>query len=145
MKIYTRTGDAGLTGLIGGHRVSKSDLRIHCYGTVVELNAAIGLAREGAPDSLAGLLEKIQNELFIVGSHLAVGPWTRHAEALPALDPGAVGRLDIEIDLAEAQLPPLTQFILPAGSEAACQMQLARSVSRRAERLLVASLTERPI
>jgi len=145
MKIYTKTGDTGLTGLIGGLRVSKADPRIDCYGTVDELNAAIGLAGVGATEPIASALARIQNELFVIGSHLAVVAGTRHAEALPVLDNYAITRLESEIDAAEAQLPPLQQFILPAGSETTCRLHLARTICRRAERLLVSSLTERPL
>src|SRR5689334_11448625 len=100
MKIYTRTGDDGSTGLFGGGRVPKSDPRIDCYGTVDELNAALGLALCAAPDHLARLLRPIQNELFIIGSHLAT-PEAGRTTSLPALDESAIARLEMEIDAAE--------------------------------------------
>lgn len=140
MKIYTKTGDDGTTGLIGGLRVSKGDARIECYGTVDELNAGIGLAvvaaEHGVPE-LAPLLRRVQNELFVVGSHLATPDQSPHRKSLPPLDEKMVTRLEEEIDVAETRLAPLRQFILPGGTETAARLHLARTVCRRAERLLV--------
>jgi cob(I)alamin adenosyltransferase len=139
MKIYTRTGDDGTTGLFGGGRVRKCDLRLDCYGTVDELNAAIGLAAVDAGDSASGLfaeLKQIQNDLFVIGAHLAT-PEPGRAASLPVLDDTVVSRLEMEIDAAELDLTPLRQFILPGGTEAAARLHLARTVCRRAERLLV--------
>src|SRR3954468_3180727 len=121
MKIYTRTGDDGRSGLIGGRRVPKSDLAIDCYGTVDELNAAIGLAAVAgvAPAALAPRLKAVQNDLFVLGSHLAAPP-DGNAPAnvsLPPLDESMAARLEAEIDAAETELQPLRQFILPGGSE----------------------------
>ncbi|MDB5301082.1 MAG: ATP/cobalamin adenosyltransferase [Phycisphaerales bacterium] len=141
MKIYTKTGDDGTTGLIGGSRVSKGDARIECYGTVDELNAGIGLALVAAEQSaaeLAPMLRRVQNELFVVGSHLATPDQSPHRKSLPALHEKMVTRLEEEIDAAEVNLAPLRQFILPGGTEAAARLHLARTVCRRAERLLVA-------
>ena len=119
MKIYTRTGDDGTTGLIGGRRVRKSDPRIDCYGTVDELNASVGLAAVVAPAELAPRLRAVQNDLFVLGSHLAAPTeGTPVAVALPPLDESIARRLESEIDAAEGQLQPLRQFILPGGSEA---------------------------
>jgi cob(I)alamin adenosyltransferase len=136
VKIYTRTGDAGTTGLLGRGRVRKDDLRIEAYGTVDELNAALGVARAAGLDaSTDAALGKVQDELFAVGSALAdpdpAGPFhgavtDHHVAALEAL-----------IDGLEAELPPLTRFILPGGVPAAAQVHLARAVCRRAERLAV--------
>src|SRR5436190_5944858 len=141
MKIYTRTGDDGTTGLFGGKRVAKHDPHIECYGTVDELNAAVGLAAAGL-EVAPGLGEKIrqvQNELFIIGSHLATPEVdSRQVGRLPELDDSAVARLEAEIDAADADLAPLRNFILPGGSEAAARLHLARTVCRRTERLLVA-------
>ena len=147
MKIYTRTGDEGTTGLFGGRRVPKSDPRIECYGTVDELNAALGLAAAGgvAP-ALAGKLAKVQDELFVIGAHLATPPDdTRRLARVPDLDGGAVARLEAEVDEADAALAPLRSFILPGGSEPAARLHLARTVCRRAERLLVAFAAEHPV
>ena len=148
MKIYTRTGDDGTTGLFGGKRVPKHDPRIECYGTVDELNAAVGLAA-AALEVAPGLGEKIrqvQSELFVIGSHLATPDVdSRQVGRLPELDDSAVARLEREIDAADADLAPLRNFILPGGSEAAARLHLARTVCRRAERLLVAFAAEHPV
>jgi cob(I)alamin adenosyltransferase len=141
MKIYTKTGDDGTTGLIGGTRVAKSDLRIGCYGTVDELNAAIGWAAVVCDASIRIMLQQVQHELFNIGSHLAMPDEQATGPAnspLPPLDEAMVARLDREIDTAQALLQPLTQFILPGGSEAAARLHLVRTVCRRAERLTAA-------
>ncbi len=142
MHIYTRTGDDGTTGLFGGGRISKADLRIETYGTVDELNAAVGLIAathegSGRLQPLMDRLGPIQHELFVLGAHLASAPGNPHADKLPPLPHAAVARLEQEIDIAEAELPPLKQFILPGGSEVAARLHLARTVCRRAERLAV--------
>src|SRR5215212_7334351 len=140
MKIYTKTGDDGTTGLIGGARVRKSDLRIECYGTVDELNAAIGWAAVVCDESIGVLLQRIQHELFNIGSHLAMPDAVANAPAaipLPPLDEAMIARLEAEIDSAQEMLQPLTQFILPGGSEAAARLHLVRTICRRAERLAV--------
>jgi cob(I)alamin adenosyltransferase len=139
MKIYTKTGDDGSTGLFGGGRVPKSDLRIECYGTVDELNAVLGLAGAGAGTNAGEFvqaLRAVQCDLFVVGSHLATEE-SRYRSSLPPLDPEMSARLESQIDLAEAQLAPLRQFILPGGTETAARLHFARTVCRRAERLLV--------
>lgn len=137
MKIYTKTGDDGTTGLLGNGRVFKDDPRIDSYGTVDELNAMLGLARAGQGlDSQAdALIALVQNELFAVGAALAdPNPEGRFHNAVAE---GYAGRLEAEIDRLEAELPPLTQFILPGGTAAAAQIHLARTICRRAERLVV--------
>jgi cob(I)alamin adenosyltransferase len=144
MKIYTRTGDDGTTGLFGGGRVRKCDARLDCYGTVDELNAALGLAMAAAPEELQGLLREVQNELFVIGAHLAT-PEAGKAAALPTLDDSVVARLEMQIDAAEAELPALRQFVLPGGTEAAARLHLARTICRRAERLLVDFSLDRPV
>jgi cob(I)alamin adenosyltransferase len=137
MKIYTRTGDDGTTGLIGGSRVRKDDPRIECSGTIDELNAAIGLAGVTARPELLQQLRKAQSDLFVIGSHLATPPDSPHRSSLPLLDPQIVKRLENEIDSADTELPSLRNFILPGGSETAARLHLARAVCRRVERLLV--------
>ena len=137
MKIYTKTGDDGSTGLIGGTRVSKSDRRIDCYGTVDELNATLGWANAIAGAEQRDRLRRVQEELFVVGAHLAV-PDGSAAKGMPALEAAMVARLESEIDSAESVLSPLRNFILPGGSEFACRLHIARTICRRAERLLVA-------
>ncbi len=140
MKIYTKTGDDGSTGLIGGGRVRKSDARLDCYGTVDELNAHLGLAAAATDAELREELHRVMDELFVVGSHLAA-PAGKKAN-LPPLPDAMPARLEAEIDAAEATLPPLTQFILPGGCELAARLHVARTVCRRAERRLVELPTE---
>ncbi len=136
MKIYTKSGDAGLTGLLGPGRFPKDDPRIEAYGAVDELNAAVGVARAAGPDPDADRrLAKVQDDLFVVGSALAdpdpEGPF--HA----AVRPEYAETLETWIDELEASLEPLTQFILPGGTPAAASLHLARTVCRRAEREVV--------
>lgn len=136
MKIYTKTGDAGMTGLLGSHRVRKDDHRIDAYGTVDELNAVLGLARSLNLDSRSdALLGTIQDELFAVGSALAdPDPEGQFQGAITAEH---VARLEHAIDAMESELAPLDRFILPGGTTGAAQVHLARTVCRRAERLVV--------
>ena len=136
MKIYTKTGDDGTTGLIGGQRVSKSDARIQCIGAVDELNAAIGWAAAGAGAELAAKLRAIQNELFIIGAQTAT-PQGHPPVSMSPLEESSIGRLESQIDAAEATLQPLANFILPGGSESSARLHLARTICRRAERTLV--------
>jgi cob(I)alamin adenosyltransferase len=136
VKIYTKTGDEGMTGLLGSRRVPKDDVRIEAYGTVDELNAVLGLARAQGLDSGAdGLTAQLQSELFVVGSALAdpspTGPFHN------AVAGEHIARLEAAIDALEAELEPLTQFILPGGTVPAAHLHLARTVCRRAERLTV--------
>jgi cob(I)alamin adenosyltransferase len=146
MKIYTRTGDDGTTGLIGGDRVRKSDKRLECYGTVDELNAAIGLVAVAASEEFKQALLPVQEELFVIGSHLAAPENDPAAQKyLPPMDENIVGRLEMQIDQADSELAPLKNFILPGGTEVAARLHLARTVCRRAERLLVDFAMDRPI
>ncbi len=136
MKIYTKTGDDGTTGLLGPDRVRKDDPRIEAYGTVDELNATIGLARAFGTDATVDpILARIQNDLFALGSALADPSPT--GRFFHAVTPEHVAWLEQRIDALEETLPPLTQFILPGGTPAAAQTHLARTVCRRAERLVV--------
>ena len=144
MKIYTRTGDDGSTGLIGGSRIGKDDLRINAYGTVDELNAALSLTSAlGAPWSAR--LRTTQEDLFVIGSLLAAPKGGTPNVTLPSLPEEAVRRLEREIDDADGRLEPLKHFILPGGSEAAARLHLARCVCRRAERLCVALSRAEPV
>jgi cob(I)alamin adenosyltransferase len=146
MKIYTRTGDDGTTGLIGGSRVRKSDPRLDCYGTVDELNASLGLAAVILDRAIRSMIEQIQSDLFVIGSHLATpDPQSAHYSGLPVLDEQLITRLEMQIDSAESELPPLTNFILPGGSEGAARLHVARTICRRAERLLVDFSLDRPV
>jgi cob(I)alamin adenosyltransferase len=142
-KIYTRTGDAGETALGTGERVSKASLRIEAYGTVDETNAVIGLVRQHTRDArlqpLDEMLARIQNELFDLGADLCVPDRGEK----PAWEPlrmteAQATRLEQEIDLLNDALQPLRSFVLPAGTAAAAYLHQARTVSRRAERLMVA-------
>lgn len=142
MKLYTKTGDSGKTSLFGGTRVSKSSLRIAAYGTVDELNCAVGACRSLGPGGgLDGFMERVQSDLFRVGAELAVGGDSRPAGLVPVGEPDVLV-LEAEIDRLEAGLEPLKHFILPGGTPAAAAAHLARSVCRRAERIVV-ELSER--
>lgn len=136
MKIYTKTGDEGFTGLIGGQRVSKADVRVECYGTVDELNAVIGWVAVESSGELTLQLKRVQNELFVVGSHLAVAEESMRV-ALPEMREESIAALEREMDAATAELPPLRHFILPGGCETASRLHVARTVCRRAERAVV--------
>ncbi len=139
MKIYTRTGDAGETGLFDGTRVSKADPRVDAYGAIDETNAWLGLARASGLDSeLAGMLETIQRDLFAVGARLA-DPAQRIAERVTkaAVRPDAIAQMERWIDALEEGLPPLRRFILAGGSQAGAALHVARTVCRRAERRIV--------
>ncbi len=136
MRIYTRTGDTGETGLIGGQRVPKDHLRVCAYGTVDELNATLGLARCYLSDEdLNSLLERIQNELFDIGAELASPP--ERANQFQAISDEHIQALEEAIDRYEQELEPLRQFILPGGALASAHLHLARTVCRRAEREVV--------
>jgi cob(I)alamin adenosyltransferase len=144
MKIYTRTGDRGDTGLFGGGRVPKDDARVEAYGAVDELNAVLGVAiarlREDDEQQTADRLETVQADLFSLGAHLATpaaedgGRATAHVPDLPE---GRVGEMEGWIDEAEAELEPLKVFILPGGGESAARLHHARTVCRRAERRVI--------
>jgi cob(I)alamin adenosyltransferase len=140
-RIYTRTGDGGMTGLVTGERRLKSDLRIEAYGTVDEVNACIGLARlhTDTTPAIEAMLARAQNDLFDLGADLATpdtGTPPKH-EPLRVVE-AQVERLEREIDELNADLAPLRSFVLPGGSPAAAALHLARTVCRRAERLVVA-------
>lgn len=138
-RIYTRTGDAGDTGLFDGTRVSKADPRVAAYGDVDELCAFLGLARAHlTPSDLAGLLETIQRDLFAVGARLA-DPRHRIAARVEksVIGPARIQALEAAIDALEAPLPPLRRFILPGGTIGGAVLHIARAVCRRAERHVV--------
>ena len=145
-KIYTRTGDDGTTALGSGRRIAKYDLRVEAYGTLDEANAAIGLARLHTRESdpaLDAMLARIQNDLFDLGAQLCFPDETKDARGRLAVTDAQVERLEREIDELNRELQPLRSFVLPGGSPAASFLHLARTVSRRAERLMVA-LAARP-
>ena len=142
MKIYTRAGDDGETGLFGGARVAKDDRRVEAYGTVDELNCALGVARAAlSPDSdLDPLLARVQGELFDLGAELATPPArreTRLAARIPLATDERTAALEAEIDCREAELEPLKTFILPGGAPAAAALHVARATCRRAERRVI--------
>jgi cob(I)alamin adenosyltransferase len=131
-KIYTRTGDDGSTGLGDGSRTGKDSLRVDAYGTVDEANACIGVVlAAGVPDAVDALLTSVQHQLFDLGGELCI---PGHA----AIDDDDVARLEQHLDAFNADLPPLKEFILPAGGEASARCHVARTVVRRAERCTVA-------
>ena len=136
MKIYTKTGDTGETGLFAGPRVPKDDPRIEAYGTVDELNAVIGVVRSHEPPAeIDAELGRIQNELFVVGAELATPDPVKLQMAL--IGDSHIAALELSIDRWEATLPPLRQFILPGGTPAAAELHFARTVCRKAERRVV--------
>ena len=140
MKIYTKTGDTGETGLFGGTRVPKDAMRVEACGTVDELNACIGFIRSQVQDTeIDAILHRIQNQLFNIGADLATLETHPKAASL-RIPPTFTPELEREIDRLEAELPPLKNFILPGGSVGGAAVHLARTVCRRAERC-VASLT----
>ncbi|MGZ5862324.1 MAG: cob(I)yrinic acid a,c-diamide adenosyltransferase [Methyloceanibacter sp.] len=139
-KIYTRTGDDGTTALGSGRRVPKYDLRVEAYGTLDEANATIGLARlhtKGSDPGLDAVLARIQNDLFDLGADVCFPAETKDARGRLAVTDTQVERLEAEIDALNRELEPLRSFVLPGGSEASSFLHLARTVSRRAERLMV--------
>ena len=139
MKIYTKTGDAGRTGLIGGSRVRKDHLRVTAYGDVDELSAVLGVAKAHSEDAaLEGLLHDVQRDLFAIGAQLA-DPKARVAsrKAKAAVTSAQVERLERAIDVREEEMLPLAAFILAGGSPPGAFLHLARTVCRRAERTVV--------
>jgi cob(I)alamin adenosyltransferase len=145
-KIYTRTGDDGTTALGSGRRVAKYDLRVECYGTLDETNAAIGLARvhTGSSDAaLDAMLARIQNDLFDLGAELCYPDESKDTRGRLSVSDAQVERLEGEIDALNRELQPLRSFVLPGGTPAASFLHLARTISRRGERLMVA-LASRP-
>jgi cob(I)alamin adenosyltransferase len=140
MKIYTRTGDEGETGLFGGGRVPKDHPRVAAYGDVDELNSVIGVARAAPPAGFFDpLLESVQRDLFAIGGHLATPDPEKVAQALEKAQLSAERVVEFErvMDLADHELPPLRAFVLPAGTPKAAALHLARTVCRRAERSVV--------
>jgi len=152
MKIYTKTGDNGTTGLVGGTRIPKHDLRIDCYGTVDELNSYLGLIRDQTiSDDSKTTLIKIQNQLFIIGSLLATDPEKLKDESkrkrlgITLLKSEAIVFLETEIDTMNSVLPPMTHFILPGGHQTVSFCHIARCICRRVERNISKLNTEQPI
>jgi len=150
-KIYTRGGDKGKTSLGDGSRVAKHDLRVEAYGTVDEANAVIGLVRveilltPDTDDTLDSALNRIQNDLFDLGADLCTPEDGRKAEGALRIISAQVDWLESEIDRINGALDPLSSFILPGGTPVAAQLHLARTVTRRAERLITALAAESPV
>ncbi len=137
MKIYTKTGDAGKTSLLGGSRVAKYHLRIEAYGTVDELNAHIGLLRSYKECQVhEEILLQVQDRLFTIGSELASEPGDRKFK-IPQIQQDDIEVLEKQIDQMDADLPPMRNFVLPGGSLAVSQAHVARCVCRRAERIVL--------
>lgn len=146
MKVYTRTGDDGQTGLFGGARVSKASLRVEAYGSIDELNSVLGVARAtGLPANLDSELARIQSELFEVGAELATVPAKLDKLTLPKIGAEDTARLERAIDALDEVLEPLKTFVLPGGSIGASQLHAARTVARRAERAMVELAASEPL
>jgi cob(I)alamin adenosyltransferase len=144
-RIYTRGGDAGETSLGDGSRVAKQSLRVEAFGTVDEANAAIGLARLHTEGDADAMLARIQNDLFDLGADLCTPETGRRAAGALRIVAAQVERLEAEIDAINAELAPLDSFVLPGGSAAAANLHLARTVTRRAERLVCALAAAEPV
>lgn len=140
MKIYTKTGDDGTTGLFGGARVMKNSSAVEAYGTVDELNAVIGVARAAKQDPfIDGVLAHVQVDLFTIGAELACVPGKEDKLGMALVTPEDAVRLEHAIDEAEKDLSPLTNFVLPGGSPQAAALHFARTVCRRAERRVLSA------
>ncbi len=144
-RIYTRGGDTGETSLTDGSRVKKHDLRVEAYGTVDEANAAVGLARLHTEGEADAILARIQNDLFDLGADLSTPEEGRKAAGALRILPAQVERLEREIDALNAELLPLESFVLPGGTPASAYLHLARTVVRRAERIVTALAESTPI
>jgi len=141
-KIYTRGGDTGETSLSDGSRVAKHDLRVKTFGTVDEVNAHIGLARQGIENKLDALLSRIQNDLFDLGADLSRPIQSESSGKELRIVQSQIDRLEIEIDEINTSLNPLDSFVLPGGKPSASHLHVARTVTRRAERLLTELIME---
>jgi cob(I)alamin adenosyltransferase len=143
MKLYTRSGDDGSTGLFGGDRVSKDHPRVDAYGTVDELNATIGLVRAACDpgdlfqSSLMTTFESIQSRLFDIGADLATPEGNKHESRVMRISQAQVAEVEGWIDAFDAGNEPMTSFVLPGGTELAARLHLARTVCRRAERIMI--------
>ena len=147
-RVYTRRGDDGETSLVGGQRVAKDDLRIECYGTVDELNAFVGIARQSAREAslstLESILKKVQHELFNLGSILATRAEDVHPRQ-PRVTSLEIEWLELEMDQQLVDLPELRSFVLPGGSRLNAELHVCRTICRRAERLCVALARREPL
>jgi cob(I)alamin adenosyltransferase len=145
MKLYTKTGDDGTTGLFGGGRVPKASARVDAYGTVDEANAAIGVARATKLDAaMDAVLARVQEDMFVVGAELACVPGKEGKLGMALVGAADIERLEHAIDAAEAACAPLKSFVLPGGSPQAAALHVARTVARRAERAVLALPADGP-
>lgn len=152
MKVYTKTGDEGMTSLVGGERVPKTHIRLEAYGTIDELNAQLGLLACFCEEETRAdfsheiqLIENIQNDLFIVGSYLATNTENRELKAYSILSDDAVDILEKEVDAAQELMPKQFCFVLPGGCKAAAQAHVCRTVCRRTERQMLRLHEQHPI
>ncbi|MCG3134961.1 MAG: Cob(I)yrinic acid a,c-diamide adenosyltransferase [Planctomycetes bacterium] len=145
-KIYTRTGDDGTTALGGGQRLAKDAARVEAYGTVDETNSALGAARAaGCEPQLDAMLARIQNELFHLGSDLCILESDKEETPVPKIEPRHIAQLETDIDALQEDLEPLANFVLPGGAPSAAALHLARTISRRAERITVTLAREEQV
>ncbi|MGD0676491.1 MAG: cob(I)yrinic acid a,c-diamide adenosyltransferase [Polyangiaceae bacterium] len=145
MKLYTKTGDDGTTGLFGGSRVPKASPRVDAYGTIDETNASLGLARATPVDpAVDRVLALVQDDLFALGAELACSPGREGKLRLALIDHAHIERLERAIDEMDGACPPLETFVLPGGTPTAAALHLARTVCRRAERAVLA-VTDGPV
>jgi cob(I)alamin adenosyltransferase len=146
MKIYTKTGDDGTTGLFGGGRVPKDDARVEAYGTIDELNAVIGVARTSKlPPELDAVLAPVQEDLFVLGAELATVPGKEDKLPMPLISKERAELLERAIDRMEEGLPALTSFVIPGGAPSGAFLHHARTVCRRAERAVLTAAAEASI
>ena len=151
MKLYTRTGDDGTTGLFSGARVSKDHPRIEAYGTVDELNAVLGMVRSACDPAhafearLAAIVTCIQSRLFDIGADLATPEGAKQQSKIHRIDNADVAEAEAWIDEVDAANPPLRTFVMPAGTELAARLHLARTVCRRAERTIISLGSIEPV
>ena len=146
-KVYTLTGDKGTTALVGGSRVAKNDIRVEAYGTIDELNANIGLLAHNSKLDIPGMHElifKVQNKLFNIGAYLAT-PQTSDTDPVYGLSQDDIEMIEQKIDELDEQLPPMRGFILPGGTRLSALCDICRTVTRRAERRVVALAAEQPV
>lgn len=144
--IMTRGGDKGQTGLVDGSRISKASQRVKTYGTVDELNSVFGLVRcEVLPEGLTGKILRLQNELFNLGGELATPTDSEFAERIPRVEQAQIDQLESWLEETRDKLTPADNFVLPGGSRAAAVLHLARTVTRRCERELVALMEAEPV
>jgi cob(I)alamin adenosyltransferase len=145
MKLYTKTGDDGTTGLFGGGRVPKASTRVAAYGAVDETNAFVGAARTtGLPAPIDEVLGRVQEDLFVVGAELACVPGKEDKLGMALLGAADIERLERAIDAADAACPPLRNFVLPGGSPQAAALHVCRTLCRRAERAVL-SIDDAPV